>query len=47
MSSIGILAYGSLTSDPGTEISPLITRRIVRLSNHIGTQVKAGVAWCR
>lgn len=28
MSGIGILAYGSLISDPGTEISPLIIRRI-------------------
>lgn len=28
MSGIGILAYGSLISDPGPEISPLIVRRI-------------------
>jgi hypothetical protein len=28
MSSIGILAYGSLIADPGSEIGPLIARRI-------------------
>lgn len=28
MTGIGILAYGSLISDPGTEIDPLIVRRI-------------------
>lgn len=32
MSSIGILAYGSLINDPGTKVSPLIVRRIATLT---------------
>jgi hypothetical protein len=39
-SSIGILAYGSLITDPGNEIGPLIARRIA-------TKTPFGVEYCR